>query len=392
LLSLTASAQHDAAGAIAGLTVVARDVTTLHDTAQALRVSEERLRLVLAATSDAIWDWDLRSGRAFWSDRLREMVEPAEEVPSALEALVEAFVHPDDRWFFGNVNVRGLEPGKRYRLELRLRHRSGKYRLCALVGEVMPGPDGAPGRFVGTVTDITERRAAERERVAIARELHDTVVQDLVAAGLYSDEALSLLDELIAGRPATREALEQIAAAMRHLHGQLRSGQDDMREMLAQLRANGTVPGTTEAGSPATLREALTGLVAQFAGRNSAPRIELDPQADGDGIRLAQETVAAATRIVREALTNVIKHAGAQRASVSVRRDGRTVAILVSDDGAGWTLDAASEDGGLGLFGMRERAQGAGGQLLVRTGRGEGTTVQAVFPLSDAASEDPSPA
>ena len=84
-------------------------------------------------------------------------------------------------------------------------------------------------------------------------------------------------------------------------------------------------------------------------------------------------------RLAQEALTNVVKHAGASRATVAVTEDDATVQLTVTDDGAGCQTDAASE--GFGLIGMRERVTLLGGELDFDSQPGAGTAVAARIPV-----------
>ena len=104
----------------------------------------------------------------------------------------------------------------------------------------------------------------------------------------------------------------------------------------------------------------------------------VDIEADAD--RLPEHIEATAYYIVSEALTNVAKHAAADRARVSVRRDGAVLRCEVSDDGRG----GADTSGGTGILGLRDRAEAAGGTLSLVSPPGRGTVVTAVLPLSDA--------
>ena len=84
-------------------------------------------------------------------------------------------------------------------------------------------------------------------------------------------------------------------------------------------------------------------------------------------------------RLVQEALTNVVKHAGASRVTVALIEDDATVELSVTDDGAGFQTDAASV--GFGLIGMRERVALLGGELDFESQPGAGTTVAARIPV-----------
>ena len=105
-------------------------------------------------------------------------------------------------------------------------------------------------------------------------------------------------------------------------------------------------------------------------------------EAGQETTRLAPLIETTIYRVVQEALTNVAKHAGAQRVSVTVvERDG-AVEIAVTDDGRGFSGDEPSD--GFGLIGMRERTRLAGGRHDVESSPGAGTTVHALIPATRA--------
>ncbi|HET9287925.1 MAG TPA: ATP-binding protein, partial [Gaiella sp.] len=96
--------------------------------------------------------------------------------------------------------------------------------------------------------------------------------------------------------------------------------------------------------------------------------------------RLPSETETVLYRVVQEALTNVVKHAGASRVSILVVRRGDAVAAVVEDDGSGFEPSTARE-AGLGLAGMRERMALVDGALRVESSEGGGTTIAVEVPV-----------
>jgi signal transduction histidine kinase len=208
--------------------------------------------------------------------------------------------------------------------------------------------------------------AAEAERRRWARELHDETLQALGALKVMLSASLRAADE---------EGLRTAVAAAIEEAGSQIAG---LRALLTELR-------------PAALDDlgvgpALTSLVQRAAAIHGVD-VSLAVELDEDAGRLSDEVETAVYRVVQEALSNVGKHAGAQRAGVRVEeRDGR-VLVMVDDDGAGF--DPASPSGGFGLVGMRERVVLAGGTLSVGpAGDGAaatGTRVRAELPVRRAA-------
>lgn len=205
-----------------------------------------------------------------------------------------------------------------------------------------------------------DRRVAE-ERVRIARDVHDVVAHAMVAINVQAGVAAHVLER----RP------EQAATALQEIKRV--SG-----EALADLRATLGVVREGEAQAPTQPTDSLA-QVAELAGPLRAAGIAVDVQID-DG-RVPAAVGAAAYRIVQEALTNVLRHAGAERADVRIAVNGTRVEVEVTDDGAAAPVPAAPAGTGNGLRGMTERAAAVGGELNAGRVDGGGWRVRAVLPL-----------
>jgi signal transduction histidine kinase len=128
----------------------------------------------------------------------------------------------------------------------------------------------------------------------------------------------------------------------------------------------------------------LTAAVGTYAEEWSARAgVKVDFHATGfDHGRLPPAIETAVYRVVQEALTNVLRHARAGRASLVLQRTSQDVVAVVEDDGAGFEPTTGSPSAGrLGLLGMRERVELVDGQLTIETAPGSGTTVIARIPL-----------
>jgi signal transduction histidine kinase len=203
-------------------------------------------------------------------------------------------------------------------------------------------------------------RRAVQERLRIARELHDTLAHSLVAINVRASVALDL-DDHQDRSGALRDIKQVSATALR-----------DLRSTLSVLREQGDAAPL----APTLDLEALPGLVDQA--RSAGLRADVDLQVDGAAVSSA--IGGAVFRIVQEGLTNVLRHADATSAHVSVRARSDTLDIEVTDDGRS---DSEGVSPGLGLRGMAERAAALGGRLDAGP-RGEGGwRVHAELPLSD---------
>ena len=108
--------------------------------------------------------------------------------------------------------------------------------------------------------------------------------------------------------------------------------------------------------------------------------ISVDVQSELSDARLPARCETALYRIAQEAFTNVLKHAGASRVTVTLSRRDDTVTLVVHDDGKGFD-PASVRDGSLGLVGMRERVALLGGRLTIDSSEGAGTMVKAEVPV-----------
>jgi len=138
------------------------DVTDRKRADEALRQSEERLRLVLEANSEGVWDWDIGNQRAFFSPRYTAMLGYECEEFSQDYASWEALVHLDDLERVNQALRAHVYEGKEYGVEFRMRKKSGEWCWILSRGTVVErSPDGRALRMVGTHLDITARKQAE---------------------------------------------------------------------------------------------------------------------------------------------------------------------------------------------------------------------------------------
>jgi len=232
---------------------------------------------------------------------------------------------------------------------------------------------------IETLENITERKEAEEnlryylqeitkaqeeERKRIARELHDSSAQNLIAL-------LHQLDNLLTDK--TKLPVSE-AKALWDFYEQIRDTLQEVRRFSRDLR-----PSIID---DLGLLPALEWVTEDL---KSTYWIEVDLKVIGKERRLFPETELLLFRIVQEALRNVAKHAEATRAEVEVKFDEDKIAITISDDGKGFeppeSLGTLPPTGKLGLAGMQERVQLLGGNLKLESQRGKGTTIFVEAPV-----------
>jgi signal transduction histidine kinase len=197
--------------------------------------------------------------------------------------------------------------------------------------------------------------AAEQERRRWARELHDETLQGLAGFQVLLSSALRRSDAASLEQ-AVRTAVEQIDTEI-----------EKLRMLITELR-----PAALDELGLQPAVESLASRVAAVEGLEVETDVSL-----GDDERLPPELETAVYRLVQEALTNVVKHADAERVTIEIAAYDAHVDVLVRDDGAGFDPDAPRE--GFGITGMRERVDLAHGTLAIASSPGAGTSVRATL-------------
>jgi signal transduction histidine kinase len=210
------------------------------------------------------------------------------------------------------------------------------------------------------------RRAVFEERVRIARELHDVVAHHVSMMGVQAGAARIVIDR---DRDKAKDALAAIEASSRQ-------AVDELHRLLGFLRQ----AGDTDDLAPSPGMSQLPRLVAGMSESDLAVEVDVE----GEQRPLPPTVDVSAYRIVQEALTNTLKHAGASRADVRLRYRPGELELEIVDDGRGAAAPAQA-GGGLGLIGMRERAALHGGQLTAGPVAGGGFAVRVRLPTSDGA-------
>ncbi|HET7822348.1 MAG TPA: ATP-binding protein, partial [Ornithinibacter sp.] len=201
--------------------------------------------------------------------------------------------------------------------------------------------------------------ATHRERLRIAHDLHDGVVQDL--AGLTY--AMPLVAEQLPSTPEASLARQTVADATVMLAHDV----DALRSLLVDVHPPDLAgPGLAEAAHDLAAR-------AESSGTTVGVDVPEAPDWSLGSSRLVY-------RILQEGLRNVVAHSGASRATISARREGVEVRVEVSDDGRGIPSTPQAQRGHLGLQLLREHLEDFGGRLTLVSGHAGGTTLVAALP------------
>jgi len=218
--------------------------------------------------------------------------------------------------------------------------------------------------------DQAEAAAATAERNRLARELHDSVTQSLFSVTLYAEAAVRLIE----GGNA-----QEAADHVRSLRDTSQDALREMRLLIFELRP----PALAKTGLADALQARLRAVEARGG-------VQSELEVSGTE-RLPLALQEELYHVTQEILNNVLKHAHAQHVRVQIELCDPDICLEIRDDGVGFDPATAAEAGGMGLRGVRERAQKLGGTLEVESAPGRGTVVRlkfrnpATFPASESA-------
>ena len=209
----------------------------------------------------------------------------------------------------------------------------------------------------------------EHERRALALELHDQIGQELASLVLSLTRCEREMPEAL--QPELRSAVQDSIEIARAAYGDVHNLALDLRP--AMLDRLGLIP------------------TLQWYARQQArhARCEIAVEADTFPVELSPDILIAAFRIVQEAVSNAVRHANPRRVQIQARYRPGQIELQIRDDGVGFDPDAADAQQeprvGLGLIGMRQRAQDVGGHVSIRSQLGSGTEIVALLSVPEAA-------
>ncbi|MBV8444991.1 MAG: sensor histidine kinase, partial [Candidatus Dormibacteraeota bacterium] len=214
--------------------------------------------------------------------------------------------------------------------------------------------------------ELLAQQSVAEERVRIARELHDIVAHHL---SIITVQAGALRAEVAPDSAPARTA--DVIARTGH------QAMDEMRRMLGVLRLGGGEDTLGLAPQPGIAE------IEQLVAQTRAAGVETTLRIDGERRMLPPAIEASAYRIVQEALTNVLRHAGPARCTVVLAFQSEFLEVSITDDGRGAAADNGEPTApGHGLVGMRERVAMFGGDLFAGTVPGGGFAVRASLPFA----------
>nr|MBA2745654.1 PAS domain-containing protein [Flavisolibacter sp.] len=346
-----------------------------------IKTAKERFDLMLKATHDLIWDWDLETNQTYRDPEGLKNVYgllDAARIPNIHKWL--EFVHPDDLQKVSETlkNVVDSKKQNHFEIEYRFRKEDGSYSYVFDRGTIIRGANGKPLRMIGAAQDISERKRLEKEllnhelehqkainkatietqeleRREISKELHDNVNQVLTTTKLYLELALDnseLKDELIS------KSTKNIISVINEIRGLSRSLMD---------------PSIGDLGLLASIHDLVESI-------NLTGKIFVTLEAD-EKIELLFDSGQHLTvfRITQEALNNAIIHAQASKVKVVFTVSGQTAMVSIEDDGIGF--DPEKVKPGMGLKNIQNRIYLINGKHKIESIPGKGSKILIEFPI-----------
>jgi PAS domain S-box-containing protein len=282
-------------------------------------------------------------------------------------------VHPDDLQRCIAIYEEAFDKRQLFSMEYRLRRYDGEYHWINDSGSPRFLPDGTFAGYIGCCVDIHDRKAAEferlelarrlmsaqeAERTRVARELHDGIGQEIALLGIQM-QRVAASAALNAGMQKLCANLTAIGLHVSRLSHQLHS---------SELEYLG-------------LSIAIIKLCREFSDQYS---IKVVCACSNIPAKLDNEIALTFFRVVQESLHNIAKHSGASNVHVEVAAAAGEITLIVRDNGAGFDVQESKAATGLGLVSMRERLHLVGGEFDIDSAPGTGTRIWARTPLIDA--------
>ena len=316
--------------------------------------------MITTVSSDGVSDLDIRTGELWWSPQLLDKLGYDEQTfDGTYDWVHEHVVHPQDRSRLAAMLIGGEDYPTTL---LRMRDATGSYHTMVMRSALERDENGNVVRRVSSFTDVTEREAAEASRVALAHELHDSVIENLASTRARVADARTMVRR----DPAT---LEQTLDA---LMAEVAAAEQTIRLVSSALRYDTTL--LEPRGSISALTETLA---TELRHRDRRLHIVVENTLSAE-TQARPAATAACAHVLREALLNVLQHADANQVSIKAAcRQGR-IRLEVSDDGNGF--DPTHPSALLYRTRLQERIRAADGILELVSAPGEGTRLTVELP------------
>ncbi len=334
--------------------------------------SEERFRVMADTTPSLVWMCDSRGRITYLNGRRLAFTGRDSNADDGDNWIT--YVHRDDVEHVLGALYEALKTKQSFSQEYRLRRNDGAYRWMFDVASPRVNGDGSFGGFIGSAIDTTDQKLAqqalekvsgqliaaqEQERSRIARELHDDICQRLALLSMELEQANRALNGSSAQRNPKIDKIKQhcgeIAGAVQALSHKLHSSKLEYLGIVAAVRS----------------------FCREFSEQNEVS-VEFSHENVPDFV--PADISLSLFRVTQEALQNALKYSGVSEFSVNLRGAAGEIQLEISDRGAGFDVEQAKRQKGLGLVSMQERVHLVHGTFAIESKLDSGTRVSIRVP------------
>ena len=391
----------DEKGELQGAVVVFSDITERKRLEEKLRESQSRLDLALRSAHMGVWHLDIAQDKRVFDDQVCYLlgIEPA-KFTGAPGDFFDA-VHPDDCDRNRDALARTIERGVPYETEYRAVWPDGSVHYVTSRGKLVRDDKGRPVMVNGLIWDITERKHMEEE-LRKSRDELELRVHERTAELQQSEERLRYLSgRLLAAQEEERKRIgaeihDSIGSSLASVNFALEAARSKALQLDGeQLQDLLESPISITKKAIEETRRIHTGmrppilddigLIAAIGWycrefQRNHPQIHIEVGVDIEESQIPEPLKIVIFRILQESLNNIAKYSKAEFVDLAVMKTSGAIEFAIEDNGIGFDVDEilsrANCDRGLGLTSMRERALLAGGNLMIQSIPGEGTTIR----------------
>lgn len=369
-------------GTVTDLTERKQQEEDLQRYLEEIKSANERFSIMMQATNDLIWDWNIKTNSFYRGEEgLKKVygVESHHDIATAEKWMMR--IHPEDLALVQQTIAEILQPNDRntFELEYRFRRDDGTYSHVFDRGLILREGSGSPIRIIGAAQDISDRKrleneilqqeleykktinkatidSQEQERSEIGRELHDNVNQVLTTTKLMLEMSAQ------GGHKSSDELLQKCIQNISHVI-------DEIRQLSRSLMD----PSIQDLGIIDSINDMAEAI-------NLTNSVQVIFNYDASIEKLLNKNQKLATfRIIQESINNVIKHAGANYVIINLSHNGEEAELDIEDDGCGF--DSFTIKRGAGLSNIENRVYLINGKFSITTSPGRGCRLTIKYPL-----------
>lgn len=356
------------------------------DKSEVLPGTQQQHLLVAAEAAElGIWYWDLIRNEPICTDWCKQLLGLPSDTKITYSRVLNS-LHTEDRRRIDEAVKKALETRQALDIEYRVVWPDGSLHWLHAKGRSFYDANGQPVSLLGTVSDVTQYKAEqeemlrradlielqhhlmhsrELERMKIANDLHEGLLQVMIGIQLSLEDALEIDEK------------DKRMASMRAVQENLREEVRSLRDYCNELRPPTLMP----LGLEKAIRSHIENLQDKY------PNLVVDLDLEPDQQYLSPDMRLALFRIYQELINNVARHAGATQVSVRLSIGEAEIMMEVKDNGRGFELPLdwleVARKGHLGLVSVQERVEAMHGTLKISTQAGQGTLSQVRVPLTD---------